>query len=162
MNATAQSERERKRSTLVLPDWMEAGTLSAVVVAVVFFARDAFIGAPLHTPSVLGTLLLEGAEAARSTTGATGAAVLYNAVHFVLWIVFGLVATQAMRRAEADPKQRWLPIAVGIFALVSFFGLDAVVSQSALTRIHLWVGGTAGLATMAGFLSWRYPGAFGR
>lgn len=154
--------RVGNRATLVLPEWLEAGLLGGLVVAAVFFARDSWLGEPIHTASVLGTLLLEGPAAARETTSAPAAAALYNAVHFALWIALGLLAAQTMRRAEDDASLRWLPIVLALLTLLALGGLDGLVRETRLTRTHLWFGGTAGLIAMGGFLWWRHPGAFRR
>ena len=53
------------RSGLVLPESIETGLVAASVVVAALLIRDASIGEPLHTPSVLGSLLFQGVEAAR-------------------------------------------------------------------------------------------------
>jgi hypothetical protein len=67
-----------------------------------------------------------------------------------------------MREAEDDPLQRWLPVAFGLGTLGVLFGLDVVVYETPLTRLHLWWGTVPGLFAMGGFLIWRHPGAVGR
>jgi ABC-type Fe3+-siderophore transport system permease subunit len=151
--------RERLRSPLILPEWLEAGLLGGFAVAAVFLVRDALLGEPLHTPSVLGVLLFQGLEAARATTSAPAAAVAYHAIHFSVWVVVGLVATRVMRRAEDEPGLWWLPLASLALALLFLVALDAWVRETGLTRPRLWLGGAAGLATLGGFLLWRHPGA---
>jgi ABC-type Fe3+-siderophore transport system permease subunit len=151
--------RDRLRSPLVLPEWIEAGLLGGGTVAAVFLFRDWLLGEPLHTPSVLGVLLFQGVEAARATTSASGAAVVYTAIHFGMWIAVGLAAAQVMRRAEDEPKLWWLPVASLALALLCLLALDVWVGETGLTRPYLWLGGVAGLAALGGFLCWRHPGA---
>jgi len=136
--------------------------LGAVTVGLVFLVRDVWIGEALHTPSVMGILLVEGFEAARLTTSAPGAAALYNGIHFAFWMLFGLAAARVMREAEDDASRRWMPVALGIASLVVLFGLDVALFETPLTRLHLLWGGVAGLLAMGAFLTWRHPGAFRR
>jgi len=154
--------RERSRPTLILPEWMEAGMLGALTVALVFLCRDMWIGVPLHTPSVMGTLLVDGVEAARTTTSAPGAAALYNGFHFGLWMLIGLAATRAMREAEDDAARRWMPPAFAVASLAVLFGLERVLPETPVTNIHLWWGVVPGLSVMGAFLIWRHPGAMAR
>jgi hypothetical protein len=154
--------RARPRSSLVLPEWVEAGLLGGFVVAAVFLVRDSLLGEPLHTPSVLGVLLFQGLEAARSTTSAPGAAAAYHAIHFSVWVVVGLVGAQVMRRAEDEPRLWWLPLASLALALFFLVALEGWVRETGLTRPRLWLGGLAGLAALGGFLLWRHPGALRR
>jgi hypothetical protein len=151
--------RDRIRSQLVLPEGMEAGFAGALVVVGVFLVRDVSIGEPLHTPSVLGALLTGGLEAARDTRSDPGAAALYNAVHFFLWIALGFVGSFLMERAERDPRMRWLPYGAAGAAILAMLALDLVVRDTPLTRPHLWIGGISGLAAMGAYLLWRHPDA---
>jgi hypothetical protein len=159
---TPHPGRDRLRPTLILPEWMEAGMLGAVTVVLAFLIRDAWIGEPLHTPSVMGMLLVEGIEAARHTTSAPGAAALYNGVHFALWMLFGLAAARAMRAAEDDAAQRWMPVALGLASVAVLLGFEGVIRDTPLTRLHLWWGGVPGLLATGVFLIWRHPGAIQR
>jgi hypothetical protein len=49
----------------MLPEGLEAGLVGAFAVVAVYLMRDVATGEPLNTPSVLGTLLFEGLDAAR-------------------------------------------------------------------------------------------------
>ena len=95
--------RQRIRARLILPEGMEAGLIAALAVIAVFLGRDMWIGEPIHTPSVLGTMLVNGLDAARTTRSAPGAAALYNIVHFGAWVALGTGFAFLMRRAENDP-----------------------------------------------------------
>ena len=151
--------RERLRPPLVLPEWIVAGLFGGLAVALVFAARDWWIGQPSHTSAVLGVLLFHGVEAARVTTSAPGFALVYHAIHFAVWIAVGLAGAQVMRSAEADARLWFLPLAALALALVFLAALDTWVRETGLTRPHLWLGGVAGLVVVGGFLFWRHPGA---
>jgi hypothetical protein len=145
------------RSSLVLPEGLEAGLLGGLAVALVFFARDLASGEPIYTPSVLGTLVLRGVEAAREVRSAPGEAAAYHTLHFAVWVVLGFLASGLAGRAEGSPSLRGLVWACFAGALLVLVGLDFWVAETGIGRQHLWTGGLAGLASMAGFLVWRHP-----
>lgn len=150
------------RPGLVLPEGLEAGLLGGGVVALTFALRDVSVGELLQTPSVLGTLLLEGPAAARGVVSAGIAALLYNAVHFTAWCVLGFTGSWVAARVEDGVAPRWLPLALLLAALGVLLALDVAVAPTQLGRLHLWAGGLAGLGAMGAFLAWRHPGGAGR
>ncbi|MBW2287294.1 MAG: hypothetical protein JRG90_05660, partial [Deltaproteobacteria bacterium] len=93
----------------MLPSGIEAGLLAGAAVAVIFLARDLLAGAPMQTPSVLGTLMLQGPEAARTVTYAVGAAIAYNAIHFAVWVLAGTYGNLLMHQVEASASNWYRP-----------------------------------------------------
>lgn len=150
------------RPKLALPGGLEAGLIGGIVVVAVFLLRDSSLGEPLHTPSVLGTLMLDGLDAARRVRTAPGAAAAYNAVHFAAWVLLGFVGSYLMGRAARGEGSRVLPLVAVASALLGLLGLDLLIQETGLTRMHLWIGGLAGLFAMGEYLAWRHPGAVGR
>jgi hypothetical protein len=146
---------------LVLPEGLEAGLIGGFVVVLTFWVRDLSMGEPLHTPAVLGTLLIDGLAAARSVQADGEAAVAYNGVHFALWTVLGFLGSWVSARVEAGVGPRWLPLALLVAALCVLVALDGLVSDTGLPRLWLWAGGLAGLGAMGAFLAWRHPGGLG-
>ena len=112
----ASEDARRIRTRLFLPEGAEAGLIGGGAVALVFLMRDCAIGEPLHTPSVLGMLVLSGVEAAREVRSATGAAVIYNVAHFTVWMVAGFAASALMKLAETREGLRPLPLLLVLFA----------------------------------------------
>jgi hypothetical protein len=153
-----EGRRRRLRSPLVLPEGIEAGLVGAVSVAAVFFVHDVWIGEPLRTPSVLGTLLMSGAAAARTQAPVAGAAALYHAFHFLAWTALGFAGSALMVHAERT-RAHWLPPVAALLALVPLGVLDVFVRDAQLERMHLWLGGLTGIVAMGVFLAWRHPGA---
>lgn len=147
------------RSNLVLPEGLEVGLVGAFAVVSVYLMRDVGIGEPLNTPSVLGTLLFEGRDAAREVRSAPGAAAAYNALHFGVWIAFGFLLSSLMYLVERAPKWRLLPWSAAAGSLLVMLALDLWVGEANLARPHLWMGGVAGLVAMAAYLTWRHPAA---
>jgi hypothetical protein len=146
---------------LVLPEGLEAGLIGGFVVVLTFWVRDVSMGQPLHTPAVLGTLLLDGAVAAQGVQSDATAAVAYNGVHFALWTALGFLGSWITARVQVGAAPRWLPLALLLVSLCVLVVLDGVVSATRLTRLWLWTGGLAGLGAMGAFLAWRHPGGLG-
>lgn len=158
MASPVETRHGRLRSPLALPEGLEAGLIGGLAVAAVFFVRDVWIGDPLHTPSVLGTLLVAGADAVRAQPPIAGAAALYHAFHFLAWVTLGFAGSALMAYAERTGT-RWLPPLAALLAVVPLAVLDVYVRTAQLERMHLWLGGLVGLFAMGAFLAWRYPGA---
>ena len=143
----------------VLPTGIEAGLVAGTVVAVAYLIRDVAIGVPLNTPSVLGTFLLEGAEAAKDVQSALGHAIAYHTVHFVLWLIAGGVAGWMMNRIEESARLWFVPwVAVGLL-MAAIVAIDGWTAAAGLPRFHLWLGAIAGILSMVAFFQWRHPHA---
>jgi hypothetical protein len=151
--------KRRIRPRPVLPSGIEAGVISGLAVSAVFLIRDVMAGEPLHTPSVLGTLLFEGLDAARNVRTAPGEAAAYNLVHFAMWLIVGSLGTSLMRLVERSVLSWYTPYLALLVLVLSGAALDAWVSETGLTRSHLWLGGLAGTVALALFLAWRHPDA---
>jgi hypothetical protein len=146
----------------VLPTGIEAGLLGGAAVAIIFFARDMLEGAPMRTPSVLGTLMLEGPEAAMTVTSAAGPAIAYNAVHFAVWVLAGSIGHLLMRQVEAAAANWYRPwVAAGVLSVASVLA-SARASAAGLPQMHLWLGTLVGIAVIGWFLGWRHPLAMRR
>jgi len=157
--APVEGASKPNEPTPVLPTGIEAGLVAGFVVAAVYLIRDLAIGIPLHTPSVLGTFFIEGADAARSVRSAPGAAMAFHAAHFALWVIAGGAAGWMMNRVEESPRLWFLPW-VGVALLMAVIvALDGFTSAIGLPRLHLWLGAIAGVLAMVGFFQWRHPHA---
>jgi hypothetical protein len=156
------SKSEPTGARPVLPSGIEAGLLAGAAVAVTFLARDLLAGAPLQTPSVLGTWMLQGPEAARTVTSAAGPAIAYNAVHFAVWVLAGSVGILLMRQVEASASNWYRPWVAACLLTVGCVLASARASNAGLPQLHLWFGTLVGVATMGWFLGWRHPRAMRR
>jgi hypothetical protein len=160
VNSPVENRRSRLRSALVLPEGVEAGLVGALSVAAVFFVRDVWSGEALHTPALLGTLLMAGTDAARTQPPVAGAAALYHVFHFGAWTALGFAGSLLMSHAERT-RAHWLPPVAALLALVPLGILDVFVRTAQIERLHLWAGGLTGIVAMGAFLAWRHPGALG-
>jgi hypothetical protein len=148
----------RVRPSLALPEGIEAGLIGGFSVALVYLLRDLTAGAsPVHTPGVLGTLLIEGAGTGVSNDPSAGAAAAYNLVHFAVWMGIGLLASYGVRQVESSRFPlglMWAAIAAAVVLALSF---DSWASDSGLPRVHLWAGSLVGLGFMGAYLVWLHP-----
>jgi hypothetical protein len=156
------SKSEPTGARPVLPSGIEAGLLAGAAVAVTFLARDLLAGAPLQTPSVLGTLMLQGPEAARTVTSAAGPAIAYNAVHFAAWVLAGTFCSRLMRQVEASAANWYRPWVAACALTVVCVLASTRATAAGLPQLHLWLGTLVGVATMGWFLGWRHPRAMQR
>lgn len=157
-NAPLPPRPRKTESDLALPEGLEAGLVAGLVVIAVYLVRDVATGGWLHTPTVLGTLLLFGPEAAREAGSAPEIAAVYNVVHFAGWTALGFAGTAVARASErhALPPAAVLTTVFCVFLLLTF-GLDAWAHRAALPRTHLWLGSLAGGIALVAFLAWRHP-----
>jgi len=144
----------------VLPSGIEAGLVAGLTVAVVFLLHDAVAGAPIRTPSILGTFFIQGAEAAHNVRSAPGAAIAYNVIHFSAWVAIGAIGAVLMHRVERAASAWYLPWLGLLVLLGACFCLDALIARSGLPRQRIWLGALSGVAALSGFLGWRYPRPF--
>lgn len=151
----------RVRPTLALPEGVEAGLIGGFSVAIVYLIRDISIGNAMHTPGVLGTLLLEGSSTGVSNDPSLGAAAVYHCIHFTVWMALGFVASAAFRMVErgAWPARMLLVgLAVAVVLTVSF---DSWAAAAGLPRFHLWAGALVGFGFMGAYLAWLHPEVLG-
>ena len=160
--APVPSKSEPTGARPVLPSGIEAGLLGGAAVAVTFLARDLLAGTPMQTPSILGTLMLQGPEAAQTVTSAVGPALAYNAVHFAVWILAGSVGIVLMRQVEASASNWYRPWVAACLLTVGCVLASTRASSAGLPQLHLWLGTLVGVASMGWFLGWRHPRAMQR
>jgi hypothetical protein len=142
----------------VLVDGVVAGFLASLVVALAFLVWDAAHGAPLHTPTVLGTRLFRGLEAAQAVQVDVPIAIAYNALHFAGFALGGLLCSWVAALVERAPKTWYLGLVAVSFVLAAILYADAALDVTGLGRLHLFAAAILGISTMGAFLWWRHPG----
>ena len=159
---TAAPPSAQRESDLTLPEGLEAGLVGALAVVAVYVVHDLTTPDWLYTPTVLGTLLYSGPDAASmvaadTTAAEPGVAALYHGVHFALWIAAGFAASALARRAERRPVFRFLLLFAFVALIAFFFALDSEVDATGIGTLHLWAGGLAGALAIGAYLLWRHP-----
>jgi hypothetical protein len=152
----------QRESDLALPEGVEAGLVGALAVVAVYIIHDLTTPDWLYTPTVLGTLLYSGPDAASmvaadTTAAEPGVAALYNGVHFAVWIAAGFAASALMKLAERRPGFRVLTLLAFVALIACFFALDAEADATGIGTLHLWAGGLAGALAIGAYLLWRHP-----
>ena len=142
----------------VLLDGVVAGFLGSVVVAAVFLVYDALHAAPLHTPTVLGTRIFRGLEAAQTAGVDVQIAIAYNAMHFLGFVLGGLLCSYVAALVERAPRYWYLGFVAVSFVLAAILYADAALDVTGLGRLHLFAAALLGILTMGIFLWRRHPG----
>jgi hypothetical protein len=95
-----------------------AGAIGGSAIALFFLVRDVVIGAPLATPSALGTAVFTGSVPALTSEVSLEFVALFSILHFV---AFGMLSTLfALLLGRIDELQhRPVVLAAGIFATMT-------------------------------------------
>jgi hypothetical protein len=117
-----------------LSEGVDSGLLGGLTVAVWFLLRDLLAGKPLLTPSVLGQFFILGHQHPGTGSFDFAAVVLYTAVHFIAFTLFGLLLAGLIRLAVQSEMARF-----GLLVLLVVFELGFyVVVQSASEEVGAW------------------------
>jgi hypothetical protein len=114
-----------------LSEAVDAGLLGGSTVAVWFLIRDLISGRPLRTPSVLGQAFIFGHPEPMTGSIDFAAVILYTAVHFLAFIVFGFLVTALVRVAVSQPIARFALLVLLVVFEFAFY----VLVQTAAGRI---------------------------
>lgn len=135
------------------------GALGATAVAVWFLIIDAIAAHPLHTPRALGAALF-------SVLGPLGLesptlyVVAYTVVHYILFIVAGLIATAVIHASQREPT-----VLAGAFVLfvvleLAFYGFVSLLANTLLQELawyNVALGNLLAAVVMGAYLWRRHP-----
>jgi hypothetical protein len=148
----------------ILLDGLFTGMIGAALVALWFFVLDLAAGQPLATPSLLGTVLLHGSEAARATVGIGPVEVAaYTAVHLIAFVAVGVALAVLMSLFDRHPIMFFVILLLFLGLMLGFFVLDLALGASLMGRLRPWTVVVANLLAAAGMalFQWRrHPHAF--
>jgi hypothetical protein len=153
-----QAPRQEIDLGSVAVDGLFAGILGALAVALTFLVLDLLRGEPLHTPSVLGTLLFRGSAASHEMGVDVPMAVAYNGVHFLAFVIGGLLASYVATLLDRAPRYWYLGFVAVAFLLAGILYADAAVDVAGLGRMRLFTGALVGILVMGAYLWWCHPG----
>jgi hypothetical protein len=142
------------------------GVLGAVAVAVWFLIVDSIGGRPLHTPALLGALVTRAANpmAAADGSGKLMLAAAYTPIHFILFVLFGMLVVFLLHRAEKMPSLLMLALLLFAAFEVGFTGVVVILEQTALGDLAWYqvaVGNLIAVVVMAWYLVRRHSGLEG-
>ena len=163
MTASARSSvRPLGPAHSTIREGVVAGGLGALAVALWFLLVDGIAGRPLHTPALLGAMVLRTPDPIAAAEGPDRLmfAALYTPIHFILFALFGVLVISLMHRAKKQPNI--LMLALMLFAVfeVGFTGLVALLGQTALGDLAWYqvaIGNLIAVMLMGWYVWRRHP-----
>ncbi len=137
-----------------------AGIIGATVVAVWFLIVDGIAGNVLFAPAALGSAFFFGATSAAQVTVDFTTVAGYTLIHYVAFIIVGLVAAAVVRGTEDSPP---LVLALALLFVVAetlFVGLVAIAANWILGTFAWWaiaVGNILAAVSMGAYLWKTHP-----
>jgi len=141
----------------VVREGFAVGLIGALTVAAWFLIIDTVAGRPLYTPAVLGSAAFQGLRDPANVVIGFDSVGAYTALHVLLFIFVGLIASAMAAEAQKSPEVLWL---LAEFFIVFEFGFYAAVGilfspvLAALATINVAVGNLLAAAGM-GYYLWR-------
>ena len=147
----------------ILTEGFITGIIGAGVVAAWFLLLDTIQHEPLYTPSLLGTVLFKGSDAASAAhTVDPGMVAAYTIVHHLAFVGVGIVASFLVAEMEHVP-----PLGIALLFLFVIFETGFLIFLLAVGEPFLGRGGIAlwgvavanllAAAGMASYLWYRHP-----
>ena len=138
------------------------GGLGALAVALWFLFVDGIAGRPLHTPALLGSIVIRTPDPIAASEGPNRLmlAALYTPIHFILFALFGVLVVFLMHRAKKQPSL--LMLALMLFAAfeLAFTGLVAILEQAGLGDLAWYqvaVGNLIAVIVMGWYVRRHHP-----
>lgn len=151
----------RRRRATAIGDGFEAGVIGAVVVALWFLLIDTVQGQPFYTPSLLGKALTQGPEqAVRSSEVAVGMVYAYTGIHFLLFILFGILVATLVIQYERTPLIGYLLVVAAVVFVVAFLVFILAFAEPLLQGIPWWgvlAGNLLAAIAMGAYFYKRHP-----
>lgn len=150
----------------ILLDGLFTGMIGALVVAVWFLILDTMAGRPLHTPALLGSILLHGISGASQgiVTVEPVAVAAYTAVHFLLFIAVGIALSYAMTLFERFPIMFFVLLVSFLSLQAGVFVLDVILGAELFQQLQPWaviVANVLAAGAMALYQWRRHPSVLG-
>jgi hypothetical protein len=152
---------QAKRANIVA-DGLVAGILAHVAIALVLVFSDLFAGRwLLYTPTLVGTVLLEGGRQGCQVTPSATVLLAYTSVHLTTLILFGFLASWLVQGSQERPILWFGALCVFIFVAWHVSAAALGLLGQAQECLSLWpatLAGFAGALAMAGYLWRSHPG----
>lgn len=149
----------------VLTEGFITGIIGAGIVAAWFLLLDTIQHEALYTPSLLGTVLFQGPDAAREMLSdgveiVPGMVAAYTIVHHVAFILVGILASFMVTEIQRVPPLGIALLFLFIFFETAFHIFMLAVGAPLLGGIAFWGVAVANLLAatgMAAYLWYRHP-----
>lgn len=159
--AAAQQPVPRVSASTTLLEGLITGIIGAGTVAAWFLLLDTIQQTPLWTPSLLGTVLFKGTDAAAGHQAVDpGMVAAYTLVHHAAFIGVGLVASFLVSEIERVPPLGIALVFLFVFFETAFQIFLVAMGEPLLGGIAFWGVALANLlaaAAMAAYLWYRHP-----
>jgi hypothetical protein len=160
VDRAAAASEPRSSLNLVLSDGLYAGLIGAFIVAAWFLILDILAGHPFQTPSMLGTWIIKGPSAVADATVDPAMVAAYTAVHFIVFVLVGSIASYLFALGDRQPAA-----IVGLILLFAcfeagFFVFSAAMGGELIGKLGAWAVGVGNLLAavgMAAYLWVRHP-----
>lgn len=163
MNTVETAETASPRAiSHVLEDGFFAGVIGAGIVALWYLVLDLLGGRPMYTPALLGSFLFQGARDASAVRIEPQIVAWYTAVHFMVFLGVGLVASWLATQFARFPSAGVAILFLFVIFETGFFILAFALGRELLGLLGLWTIAIANLLAAAGmalYLLRRHPGA---
>jgi len=128
---------ERARTADILYDAFFSGAVGGSIVAIFFLFFDVIQGRPLHTPSMLGSVMFLGADAHAALPIRYDMVALNGIVHFLGFAAVGL-AVALIDQALKLHNKRPLTAVLAVFVVnVMFFGAAGVLMPGVIAELGI-------------------------
>ena len=162
-SSAAMARPMRHAALEIAEDGLFAGVLGGLVVAVFFLVVDTINGRPLFTPSLLGSVLFQGARPESVTQVDIPMMFAYTGVHMLAFLAAGMAAAFLVAQVERHPNVAWVMLILFVCFEVGFFALAWALMPGTIGVLGAWLVGIANLLSagaMAFYLLWySHPGA---
>ncbi len=142
----------------IIAEGLVAGILAHVAIAFVLIFSDLFAGRWLfYTPTLVGSVLLEGSRQGCQVTPNATILLAYTSVHLTTLVLFGCVAAWLIQGSQERPILWFGALCVFIFVAWHVSAAALGLLGHAQECLSLWPATVAGFAAalvMAGYL-WR-------
>jgi hypothetical protein len=137
-----------------------AGVLGGVAVAVWFLVLDVLGGRPLHTPNVLGQVILFGNISPVTDRIMLEGVIGYTLLHLAVFTAIGLGVTELVHLAVTSPIFRFGILMVFVVFQVFFYGFTYAFFVATRGLFPWWevlVADTLAVAAMVTYLWRKHP-----
>lgn len=135
------------------------GVLGGTAVALWFLVLDLLRGRPLHTPSVLGQVILFGNSPVTDRILPAGV-IGYTLIHLAVFIAMGLFITELVHLAVNSPLFRFAILMLFVVFQVFFYAFSYMFFVATRELFPWWevlVADTLAVVAMATYLWRKHP-----
>ncbi|MEN8183764.1 MAG: hypothetical protein ABFS46_14650 [Myxococcota bacterium] len=154
-----------ERAKNLVEEGVLCGIIGATVVAVFFLFIDSLQGKPLHTPSLLGSVLFLGRTADEVRAIDPTIVFAYTGVHVLLFLMAGVGVAWMVSQFQRNPQFGLVLILVFLLFQAVIFGLEVSMVPSLVGALGAGIVAVANIlaaVAMFGYLLRRHPEAMTR